>query len=121
MYNPSTDFSALWRNIAGVVSKVEMPTLDLVVSALTRAGLITLAVSATAPTTSQQTTAWLQTAVPSNSAEGQLFLWNSTTDTYQPATAALFLDLLQASAGQNGHVMVDFHGRAAGQYRGQQW
>lgn len=100
VFNPATDFLALWRNIAGVVSKVEMPGLDYVVAALARAGLITLSVSATAPTTSQQTTAWLQTAVPSNSAEGALQLWNGAA--YVAATPALFLDLLQASAGQNG-------------------
>jgi hypothetical protein len=102
MYNPATDLSALWRNVGGALSKVEMPTLDLTVAALARAGLITLAVSATAPTTSQQTTAWLRTAVPSNSAEGALFLWDGDTDTYEPATRALFLRMLQASAGQNG-------------------
>lgn len=101
-YNPATDFSALWRNIAGVVSKVEIPTLDLVVAALARSGLITLSVSATAPAVMQSTTAWLQTAVPSFSAEGALFLWNPVTSAYAPATAALFLDMLQASAGQNG-------------------
>lgn len=101
-YNPATDFLALWRNIAGVVSKVEMPGLDYVVASLARSGLITLSVSATAPTTMQSTTAWLQTAVPSNSAEGALFLWNAVTSAYQAATAALFLDMLQASAGQNG-------------------
>jgi hypothetical protein len=102
VYNPATDFLALWRNIAGVVSKVEMPGLDYVVAALARAGVITLSVSATAPVVSQSTTAWLQTAVPSNSAEGVLFLWNAVTSAYVPATAALFLDLLEASAGQSG-------------------
>lgn len=101
-YNPATDFLALWRNIAGVVSKVEMPGLDYVVAALARTGLITVAVSATAPVANQSTTAWLQTAVPSNSAEGVLNLWNPVTGAYQPATAALFLDLLQTAAGQNG-------------------
>lgn len=102
VYNPATDFSALWRNIAGVVSKVEMPTLDLTVDALARAGLFTLSVSATAPVANQNTTAWLQTAVPSNSAEGTLHLWDPVATAYAPATAALFFDLLQASTGQNG-------------------
>lgn len=100
VYNPATDFLALWRNIAGAVSKVEMPTLDLIVAALARAGLITLSVSATAPAVMQSTTAWLHTAVPSNSAEGVLNLWNGAA--YVAATPALFLNLLQASAGQNG-------------------
>jgi hypothetical protein len=102
MYNPATDFSALWRNIAGVVSKVEMPTLDLVVAALARAGLFTLVSSATAPVANQATTAWLDTQTPSWAGEGTLNLWNPVTTAYVPATAALFLDLLQASAGQNG-------------------
>ena len=48
-YNPATDFLALWRNIAGQVSKVEMPGLDYVMLALARAGLFTLVSSATAP------------------------------------------------------------------------
>lgn len=101
-FNPATDFLGLWRNIAGQVSKLEMPGLDYVVAALSRAGVISLAVSATAPVANQSTTAWLQAAVPSYSAEGVLFLWNGTLATYQPATAALFLNLLQATAGQNG-------------------
>jgi hypothetical protein len=102
MYNPATDFLALWRNIAGAVSKVETPGLDYVVAALARAGLITLVSSATAPVASQATTAWLDTQTPSWAGEGTLNLWNPVTTAYVPATAALFLDLLQASAGQNG-------------------
>jgi hypothetical protein len=101
-YNPATDFLGLWRNIAGQVSKLEMPGLDYVVAALARAGLFTLSVSATAPVANQSTTAWLQAAVPTWSAEGVLQLWNPALAAYAPATAALFLDLLQASAGQNG-------------------
>lgn len=101
-YNPATDFLALWRNIAGTLSKVEMPGLDYVVAALARAGLITLSVSAAAPVVNQSTTAWLQAAVPSYSAEGALFLWNPVTTTYVPATPALLLSTLQASAGQSG-------------------
>lgn len=101
-YNPATDFLGLWRNIAGVVSKTEMPGLDYVVAALARAGLITLSVSATAPVVSQSTTAWLQAAVPSYSAEGALQLWNPATSAYAAATPALFFEMLQASTGQNG-------------------
>jgi hypothetical protein len=101
-YAPATDFIGLWRNIAGQVSKLEAPGLDIVVAALARAGLFTLSVSATAPVANQSTTAWLQAAVPSWSAEGVLQLWNPALGAYAPATAALFLDLLQASAGQNG-------------------
>lgn len=102
VFNPATDFLALWRNVAGTVSKVEMPGLDYVVAALARAGLITLSVSATAPVVSQSTTAWLKAAVPSYSAEGALFLWDKVTTAYLPATAALLLQMLEASAGQNG-------------------
>jgi len=102
VFNPATDFLALWRNVAGTVSKVEMPGLDYVVAALARAGIITLSVSATAPVVSQSTTAWLQAAVPSSSAEGALYLWDPIATAYAPASAALFLDMLEASAGQNG-------------------
>lgn len=101
-YNPATDFLSLWRNIAGQVSKVEIPGLDFVVAALARASLITLSVSATAPVSNQPTTAWLKTAVPSNSAEGALMLWNTTGAQYVAATPALFIALLEASAGQSG-------------------
>src|SRR5258708_588194 len=102
VYNPTTDFVALWRNIAGVVSKVEMPGLDLVIATLARAGLFTLSVSATAPVANQSTTAWLQANVPSNAAEGTLRLWDKVTTAYLPATAALFLQLLEATAGESG-------------------
>lgn len=101
-YNPATDFLALWRNIAGQVSKVEMPGLDHVVAALARAGLITVSVSATAPVVNQSITAWLRAAVPSNSAEGVLFLWDKVTTAYLAATPALFLQFLEASAGESG-------------------
>lgn len=102
VYNPATDFLAVWRNIAGQVSKVEMPGLDYVVAALARAGVFVLSVGAAAPVANQATTAWLKAAVPSNTAEGALFLWDKVTTTYLPASGALFLQLLEASAGQNG-------------------
>lgn len=102
VYNPATDFIGLWRNIAGAVSKMEMPGLDYAIAALARAGLFTLSVSATAPVVNQSTTAWLKTAVPSYSAEGALFLWNADTDEYEAATAGLFFDMLQRVAGRNG-------------------
>jgi hypothetical protein len=101
-FNPATDFLALWRNIAGTVTKVEMPGLDYVVAALARAGLITLSVSATAPVVSQSVTAWLQAATPSNSAEGVLRLWDPATSAYAAATPARLLYMLQAAVGQNG-------------------
>lgn len=102
VFNPATDFLGLWRNNAGQVSKVEMPGLDYVAAALARAGLITLSVSATAPVVSQATTAWLQAAVPSYSAEGVMRLWDPAASAYAAATPALFFEMLQAAAGQNG-------------------
>lgn len=101
-YNPLTDFLGIWRNIAGQVSKVEMPGLDYVVASLARAGFITLSIGAAAPVANQSVTAWLQTAVPSYSAEGTMFLWNPVTAAYVPATPALLIVMLQTAAGQNG-------------------
>lgn len=101
-YNPALDFLGLWRNSGGAVSKLEMPGLDFVISALARAGVINLTVSATAPVANQSTTAWLRAAVPSYSAEGAFFLWDKATTAYLPATAALFLQFLEASAGETG-------------------
>lgn len=102
VYNPATDFLALWRNIAGVLSKLEMPGMDYVIAALARAGVIVVSVSATAPVVAQSTTAWLRAAVPSSSAEGTFFLWDKVTTTYLAATPGLFLQFLEASAGENG-------------------
>lgn len=101
-YNPVTDFVGLWRLAAGQVSKLEMPGLDFVLAAFARSGLITLSVSATPPLANQSTTAWLQAAVPSNTAEGTLRLWDPVGAAYVPATAALFLKMLEAAAGENG-------------------
>lgn len=102
VYDPATDFLGLWRASGGDVSKMEMPGLDYVLAALARAGIITLSVSATAPVVNQSTTAWLQTAVPSYSAEGAFYLWDAVASAYDAATPALFLEFLQATAGQNG-------------------
>lgn len=100
VYTPSTDFIGLWRLVAGNVSKMEMPGLDFVISALARAGVINLTVSATAPVANQSTTAWLRAAVPSYSAEGAFFLWDKITSAYLAATPALFFQFLEASAGE---------------------
>ncbi len=101
MYNPATDFAALWRNNGdGTVSSERMPGLDFTIAALARAGVITLSVSATAPVANQATTAWLQTAVPSYSGEGTFQLWNGNA--YAPATPALFWEYLNACAGASG-------------------
>jgi hypothetical protein len=102
VYDPATDFLGLWRASGGNVSKMEMPGLDYVLAALARAGIITLSVSATAPVANQSITAWLQTAVPSWTAEGAFFLWDADASAYAAATPALFLKFLEATAGENG-------------------
>ena len=94
VYDPSTDFIGLWRNIVGGAEKAEMPGLDWWVAAMGRAGLIKVVFSTTAPTTNQQTTAWFKTAVPSYSAEGVLYLWDKDLGTYVPATPDLFFEYL---------------------------
>lgn len=101
-YNPATDFVGLWRTVTGGVAKGEIPGLDFVVSALGRAGLITVSVSGTQPVANQATTAWFQPASPSYSAEGALYLWNATASAYQAATPALFRQFLEVSWGAAG-------------------
>jgi hypothetical protein len=104
-YNPLTDFVALLRSTGGGVRTEQMPGLDFVVVALSRAGFITLAVQATAPISNQAATAWFQPASPSWSAEGILYLWNPAISAYQPATPALweqyFLPLISGYAFQS--------------------
>lgn len=96
-YNPTTDFLGLLRLAPGGVEASRAPGLDIILSALARAGLFNLSVGQTAPTSNQAATAWLQPAQPSWTAEGVLWLWNASTSQYAPATPALFLDMLQAS------------------------
>lgn len=92
-YAPSTDFLALLRLLPGGVRTERMPGLDWLVAALARAGLLTLSVSQTAPTTNQSTTAWFKPALPSWTAEGALYLWNASTAAYEPATPILWAAL----------------------------
>lgn len=89
-YNPSTDFPALVRQTSGGARLLEMPGLDFVVQALARAGLCTVSVGATMPTTNQATTLWFRPSSPSWVAEGTVFLWNAATATYQVATPLLW-------------------------------
>lgn len=102
VFNPATDFIGLWRSTGGNVVKLEMPGLDYMLSALARAGVINLTISGTAPVANQATTAWLRAAAPSYSAEGAFFLWDKVATVYLAATPALFLQFLEATAGQNG-------------------
>lgn len=96
-YDPRTDFLALLRQSNDGVALERAPLLDIVLAALARGGLFRLSVSQTAPTANQVTTAWLQPAQPSWTAEGTLRLWDAGTSQYVPATPALFFQLLQAS------------------------
>lgn len=112
-YNPVTDFLALLRSTSGGVRTERMPGLDYVISALARAGLITVSVGQTAPIANQATTVWFQPAVPSWNAEGVVWLWNSTLAIYQVATPTLwslflagpFLNLIPAPG--NANPLVD--------------
>lgn len=89
-YNPLTDFLGLLRQDAGSVELERMPGLDYVVAALARAGLFSLSVGQTAPTSNQSTTVWLKPSVPSWVAEGTVFLWNASAGAYELATPALW-------------------------------
>lgn len=96
-YNPITDFAGLIRQTSGGDETVSLPGLDFVVVALARAGLISLSIGQTAPLVNQLTTAWFKPAQPSWTAEGTLFLWNATAQTYQVATPALWSALLSGN------------------------
>lgn len=95
-YNPITDFLGLLRSTPGGVRQASIPGLDYVLSALARAGLITLYAGQVAPTANQATTVWLKPASPSWSAEGVLYLWDAATAAYEIATPALWQALFTA-------------------------
>jgi|SRR5580765_1312398 hypothetical protein len=110
-YNFATDFVGLWRAVTGGVEKGEIPGLDFVVAALARAGILSpLVVSGTPPIVNQDTTAWFRTATPDYAAEGALYLWDSVTTTYLPATPALFLAFLGANSTTGGNFLTIFAG-----------
>lgn len=96
-YSPVTDFLALLRQTSGGLRYERMPGLDYVVAAMARANMFTLYVGQTAPTTNQQSTAWLKPSVPSWVTEGTVFLWNVATQEYETATPTLWTALLTAS------------------------
>lgn len=95
-YTPGTDFVALWRNQTGGAAKAEMPTIDFLVSALQRAGLINVTFSDTQPTSNQATTMWFRPAIPTYAGEGVLYLWNAPTAAYLIATPTLFAAYIKA-------------------------
>jgi hypothetical protein len=93
-YNPITDFLGLLRQGSNAVSAARMPGMDFVLAALSRAGVINLWSGQEAPTTNQATTVWIMPALPSWTAEGVVFLFNSSTGAYELATPALWSALL---------------------------
>jgi hypothetical protein len=95
-YTPGTDFVGLWRNQTGGAAKMEMPSLDFMVTALQRAGLINVVYSDTQPTSNQATTMWFRPAIPTYAGEGVLYLWNAATAAYVTATPTLFAAYLLA-------------------------
>jgi hypothetical protein len=96
-YNPVNDFVATLRN-ASPNQLGKIPSLDLVIAALDRAGALEVHIGAVAPSSDQHRTLWFKPASPSYASEGQLFAWNPAALVYDPVTPALFsLYLLNAS------------------------
>lgn len=93
-YNPLTDFLALLRLGTGGASVERMPGMDFMLAAMSRAGMFQLATGQDAPAVNQPTTVWLKTALPSWTAEGVVYLWNSDTEAYELATMDLWSQLL---------------------------
>lgn len=98
MYVPTTDFLALLRRTASGVELERMPGLDFVVAALARSGLFMLWVGQGAPLSNQINTVWLRPALPSWTAEGVVYLYNTDTAGYEIATPALWTQLLTSSS-----------------------
>jgi hypothetical protein len=93
---PGTDFVGLWRNQTGGAAKMEMPSLDFMITALQRAGLVNVVFSDTQPIANQATTMWFRPAIPTYAGEGVLYLWNAPTASYLIATPALFAKYIAA-------------------------
>jgi hypothetical protein len=97
-YTPSTDFLGLLRNTGNGVRKLSMPGLDFTLAALARAGMITLWTNpTTAPTINQPTTVWLMPSSTSWAAEGTVFLWQASTQSYVYARPDLWAALFNAA------------------------
>lgn len=99
-YAPATDFLALVRKTSGGARVGQMPGLDYVISALSRADMFKLWTGQAAPIADQDTTVWLRPAFPSSwAAEGVVYLWNVGANEYQFATPALWGAFLLRIAG----------------------
>ena len=96
-YTPSTDFLALLRSTAGGMRTAQMPGLDYVIAAMARAGMFSLSIGQTPPTSNQDETVWLKPALQSWTAEGAVFLWNAATLEYEPGHHHLWAALWAAA------------------------
>lgn len=104
-YNPATDLIGLLRRTSGGMRAVRMPGLDYLIAGLARAGMFLLWTGQTAPTTNLAVTVWLLPYSPSWTAEGAVYLYNSITLKYEPATPALWAALFSAS-GRFAHFQA---------------
>jgi hypothetical protein len=95
-YEPTTDFLALLRQEGSAVELARMPGLDYLLSAMARAGFVTLWSGQEAPTANQASTVWIKPALPSWTAEGVVFLYDADADDFVTATPALWAALLAA-------------------------
>jgi hypothetical protein len=96
-YAAGTDFVGLFRAVTGGAKKAEMPSLDFMVAAMQRSGILVVSIGGTQPVANQAKTAWFRPATPSYSGEGVLYFWDATSSAYLPATPKLFLAYLNAS------------------------
>lgn len=105
-YTPTSDFLALFRTLSdGKVRSASMPGLDFVMAALSRAGLVTLWTNvATAPEFNQETTVWLKPSSTSYAGEGSVWLWNASTQTFEPATPDLWAAMFDAFRTTNNTI-----------------
>ena len=104
VYQPGTDFVAMWRNQTNGAARAEMPALDLVIRTLHRAGMINVFFNNAQPTTNQATTIWFRPAIPTYSGEGTVYLWDRNAFAYKFATPKLFRDYLRASQEEVNEV-----------------
>lgn len=97
-YTPTTDFLALLRQTSGGMRFARTPGLDYLIAGLARAGMFLLWTGAAAPTVNKAITVWLQPAQPSWTAEGAIFLYNTVSEEFEPATPTLWTALFTATA-----------------------
>jgi hypothetical protein len=99
-YAPTTDFLALLRTLPdGTARLASIPGLDWAVAVLARAGAISVWVHPdSGPTKNASKTVWLKASSTSWATEGTVYLWDFVSQSYQPATPALWSALFVAVA-----------------------